>query len=358
MRAAVLTEYDEPLSIQTVSEPSLQPHGVIVAVEACGICRSDWHAWKGHGEWADDRVSIGQILGHEPAGTVAAVGEQVSTLTVGDRIAVPFSVGDGTCPYCRNGRGNICTDGYAIGFQRDAQGAFAEQVHLPHADYNAMRLPDSISARDAAAVGCRYMTAFHALAHRVTIQPGDWVAVHGCGGVGLSAIQIAAALGARPIAVDIRADALSHATSLGAVATVNSSNEPVHEAISAITDRPSGVSGADVSIDALGIEETCQNSVRCLRHGGTHIQLGLTTEKEKGAISLPTDWMTRWELSFVGSRGMPPTRHDELFGMIDAGHIDPGALVTNEVSLDAVSDRLRAMDEYAISGVEVVTEFA
>ncbi|MGM0606769.1 MAG: zinc-dependent alcohol dehydrogenase family protein [Halobacteriota archaeon] len=358
MRAAVLTGYGEPLSIRDVPEPTLDPHGVVVEVDACGICRSDWHAWKGHGEWADDRVPIGQILGHEPAGTVVDVGDRVESLSIGDSVAIPFSVGDGTCPHCRNGRGNICADGFAIGFEPEAQGAFAERVHLPYADYNAMRIPQGVSARDVAAIGCRYMTAFHALEHRASITAGDWVAVHGCGGVGLSAIQLAAALGARPIAVDVRESALDRARELGAVETVDAESVDVVSTIRSTTERESGLlEGADVSIDALGIAETCRNSVRCLRHGGTHVQLGLTTDVERGAVSLPTDWMTRWEIDFLGSRGMPPTRYGELFGMIEAGRIDPGALVTRTVSLDEVSDRLAAMDAYAIDGIEVVTEF-
>ncbi len=357
MRAALLTGYGEPLSIRSVPDPTPAPHGAVVAVDACGICRSDWHAWKGHGEWADDRVPLGQILGHEPAGRVIEVGDRVETVAVGDRIAVPFSVGDGTCPRCRNGRGNICADGYAIGFEPDAPGAFAERVHLPHADYNAMAIPGGVSFREVAAIGCRYMTAFHALEHRAAVGAGDWVAVHGCGGVGLSAIQLAATLGARPIAVDVQDTALNRARQLGAIERVHAEREDPIEAIAAITDDGSGTAGADVSVDALGIAETCRNSVRCLRHGGTHIQLGLTTDDERGEVSLPTDWMTRWEIDFLGSRGMPPTRYGELFGLLEAGHIDPGALITQEVALADVSDRLKAMDEYAIDGIEVVTDF-
>ncbi|XVH32119.1 zinc-dependent alcohol dehydrogenase family protein [Haloferacaceae archaeon DSL9] len=352
MRAAVLEAYGEPLSITDIDRPEPAPHGAVVDVEACGICRSDWHAWKGHGEWADDRVPIGQVLGHEPAGRVVAVGERVESLAAGDRVAVPFNIGDGTCPYCRNGAGNVCEDGFALGFQADAPGAFAEEVHLPHADYNAMPLPDGVAARDVAAVGCRFMTAFHALAHRADLAPGDRVAVHGCGGVGLSAIQIAAALGARPIAVDIREDALNRAESLGAVASVQADEGSVPDEIEAITD-----GGADVSVDALGIAATCRNSVRCLRQRGTHVQLGLTTDEERGEVSLPTDWMTRWEIDFLGSRGMPPTRYRELFGLLESGALDPGALVTREVALDDVSERLAAMDDYGVIGVEVITAF-
>ncbi|MFB6155923.1 MAG: zinc-dependent alcohol dehydrogenase family protein [Haloferacaceae archaeon] len=353
MRAAVLREYGEPLDVEEVDAPDPDPHGAVVEVEACGICRSDWHAWQGHGEWADDQVPLGQILGHEPAGTVVAVGENVDRLAVGNRVAVPFNLGDGTCPECRNGHGNVCEDGYALGFQPEAPGAFAEQVHVPYADYNAMELPTSVEPRDVAALGCRFMTAYHGLVHRAGVGPGDWVAVHGCGGVGLSAIHVADAVGARVLAVDIQDEKLSLARDLGADEVVNAGDvADVPGEIEAVTD-----AGANVSVDALGVAETCRNSVRCLRQRGTHVQLGLTTDEERGEVSLPTDWMTRWEISFLGSRGMPPTRYGELLSLMEAGDIEPSRLVTREVALEDVPERLDAMSDYGTSGVEVVTEF-
>ena len=365
MHAAVLEAYGEPLAIREVDPPTADPDGIVIAVEACGICRSDWHAWKGHGEWADDRVPLGQILGHEPAGRVVEVGSRVSTLSVGDRVAVPFNLGDGTCPQCRNGHGNVCEDGLALGFEPGAPGAFAERVSVPNAEYNAIRLPTDVSAESIAALGCRYATAFHALAHRATVGGGDRVAVHGCGGLGLAAVQIAAALGASVVAVDVREEPLSMARALGADETVNAND--VDDVPGAIADRIGGPSNGsrpgpggvvDVSIDALGRAETCRNSVRSLRQRGTHVQLGLTTEAERGEVALPIDAITRWDVSVLGSRGMPPTRFDELLGMIESGALDPAALVTRRVSLEDVSDRLAAMTAYETSGVEVVTSFS
>jgi alcohol dehydrogenase len=353
MRAAVLQEYGEPLAIEAVDRPDPEPHGVVVDVEACGICRSDWHAWMGHGEWANDQAPLGQILGHEPAGRVVAVGEDVREVAEGDRVALPFNLGDGICPHCRNGHGNVCPNGRALGFQSEAPGAFAEEVHLPWADYNAMPLPDGVSARDVAALGCRFMTAFHALAHRADLSGGDWLAVHGCGGVGLSAVHIGNALGARVVAVDIDESKLSRATELGADEVVDASEVArVPKEIKIITD-----GGAHVSVDALGVAETCRNSVFCLRRRGEHVQLGLTTDEEKGEVSLPTDRMAHMELSFHGSRGMPPTRYDELFGLMQTGDVDPGKLVSKEVALSDVSERLAAMTNYETEGVEVVTDF-
>ncbi|TKX46786.1 alcohol dehydrogenase [Halorubrum sp. SD690R] len=356
MRAAILRDHGEPLAVRELPDPEPEPDGAVVRVEACGVCRSDWHAWAGHGEWADDRVPRGQVLGHEPAGEVVAVGDEVDRFRLGDRVVVPFSLGDGTCPHCRRGAGNVCEDGRALGFEAAAPGAFAERVAVPAADYNLVGRPAWLGATAAAALGCRYMTAYHALAERANVSGGDAVAVHGCGGAGLSAVQIAAALGARVIAVDIDDAALSLARELGADESVSLGSLPeessVPEQIRDLTD-----GGADISLDALGIAETCRNSVRSLRPRGTHVQVGLTTDAERGEVSLPTDWMTRWEISFLGSRGMPPTSYPDLFALIESTGIDPGALVARELSLSEVSGRLAAMDEYEVAGVEVVTEF-
>lgn len=349
MRAAILREYGEPLDITDVPAPEPTPDGAVVAVEACGLCRSDWHAWRGHGEWNDDQVPLGQILGHEPAGEVVAVGDEVETIDVGDQVVVPFSLGDGTCHNCQSGYGNVCRNGRALGFEPDAPGAFAEQVAVPAAEFNLVELPEGLSPRDAAVLGCRYMTAYHALTARSEVEGGDWLAVHGCGGVGLSTVQLGSALRARVIAVDPSESARERAATLGATATVDPA---ARDPLGVIRGR---TGGADVSVDALGIAETCRNSIRCLRERGTHVQIGLTTEDERGAISLPTDWMTRWEITFVGSRGMPPTSYGALFDLIAASDIDPGELIARELPLEAVSERLAAMDEFQTDGVEVIT---
>ncbi len=352
MRAAVLREYGEGPSIETVERPAVGAEDALVAVEACGICRSDWHAWQGHGDWADDQVEPGQVLGHEPAGRVVEVGEAVEELAAGDRVAVPFCLGDGTCRYCRAGHGNVCENGLALGFEREAGGAFAEYVRLPWADYNAVRLPDTVAYREAAALGCRFMTAFHGVAHRADPDPGSWAVVVGCGGVGLSAVDVATAVGARVVAVDVEPEKLRRATDLGAEATVDATEESVPEAVRALTD-----GGASVSVDAVGRAETCRDAVDSLRPTGTHLQLGLTTDAERGEIPLPTDRMTMNAMTVVGSRGMPPSRADELVGLVESGAVSPGSLVGREVALENVPGRLAAMTDYDTDAVEVVTEF-
>jgi D-arabinose 1-dehydrogenase-like Zn-dependent alcohol dehydrogenase len=353
MRAAVLTEYGEPLEIQSVDRPTPDPEQVVVETAACGICRSDWHAWQGDWDWLGAKPPRGQILGHEPAGTVVEVGTEVESLEEGDRVTVPFTLADGGCQYCRRGLSNLCETLVPLGLAEPAPGAFAEAFPVRAADQNVVKLPEGVDFVDMAGLGCRFVTAFHGLVHRADVTPGDWVAVHGCGGVGLSAVHIADALGANVVAVDIKAEKLDLAASLGADVTLDAGDgDDVARAVKAATD-----GGADVSIDALGVAETCRNSVACLRRRGQHLQIGLTTSAEQGEVSLPTDAMVMKEVSFLGSFGMPPTRFGEIFRMIEGGSIDPGALVSETVALDDVPDRLAAMSEYETMGIPVVTEF-
>jgi alcohol dehydrogenase len=213
-------------------------------------------------------------------------------------------------------------------------------------------LPDGAAPRDAAALGCRFVTAHHALVDRAGLAAGEWLAVHGCGGVGLSAVAVGAAVGARVVAVDVREAPLDVARELGAEATVDAdATADVPGAIRAATD-----GGAAVSTDALGRAETARNSVDCLARRGRHVQVGLTTDAERGEVALPTDRMTRREVTWLGARGMPPTRYGAVLSLVESGAVDPGALVTREVTLDEVPDRLAAMTDYGTVGVEVVTE--
>ncbi|MFC7166370.1 zinc-dependent alcohol dehydrogenase family protein [Halospeciosus flavus] len=353
MRAAVLTEYGEPLDVRDVESPAADADGIVVETEACGVCRSDWHAWQGDWDWIGAKPPEGQILGHEPAGTVVEVGSDVEHFDVGDRVAVPFTLGDGTCPHCRRGDANVCENLRPLGFTPQAPGAFAERFPVPDADFNAVKLPDGVDPVDMAALGCRFTTAFHGLAHRANVEGGDWVAVHGCGGVGLSAVHIAEALGARVVAVDLDEATLERAESLGAEHVVHAGEvDHVPGAVQELTD-----GGADVAVDALGIAETCRNSVASLGRKGKHVQIGLTTGEEGGEVSLPTDSMVMREVDFLASFGMPPARYDEILSMVESGQLDPGAIVSETVSLDEVSETLDAMSEFDTVGVPVVTEF-
>ena len=353
MRAAVFTEFGEPREVTDVEAPEPAPDGVVVETEACGICRSDWHGWIGDWAWRGVDFDHGHIFGHEPAGHVIAVGEEVENVREGDHVAVPFNLGDGSCQLCRNGHSNICENRMGLGFAEEAQGAWAEEVHVPWADHNAVRLPDNVSSVDMAGLGCRFMTSFHALAHRADVGAGDWLAVHGCGGIGLSAVHIGDALGASVIAVDLMDEKLDIAEDLGAVERVNASEvEDVPTAVQDITD-----GGADISVDALGIPTTCRNSINSLRKLGQHVQIGMTTKDEEGEITIPNDMMVLNEIEFIGSLGMQPPRYDEIFRMVDKGKLDPASVVSERVGLEDITEQLEMMTDFQTVGIPVVDTF-
>jgi alcohol dehydrogenase len=356
MRAAVMTEHQEPLEVKKVEYPEVEDDGIIIDVQACGICRSDWHNWQGHWTWVgleEDVKADEQIMGHESAGNVVEVGENVEHVEVGDRIAVPYHISDGTCEWCRKGHSNRCENGVTMGETKHVQGAFAEYVHVPNADHNAVHLPEELSFEDVAGLGCRFMTAFHGLSHRAEVSGGDWVAIHGCGGVGLSGVQIGNSLGANVIAVDIQDEKLEMAEEFGATATINGmETDDVPGKIKEITD-----GGADVSVDALGVEETCRNSVDCLGVLGKHVQIGLTTGEEEGEIPIPTDEMLTKEQEFITSAGMPHSRYDEIFNMVATNKVDPGAIISERTDLEGITDVLDRMTDFEVEGIAVVTEF-
>jgi len=355
MRGAVLKEYGEPLEIQTRDVPKIASDEVLIETEACGICRSDWHGWQGDYAWLDGgAVTKGNILGHEPAGEIIGVGDDVTNFSEGEKVVVPFNIVCGRCQKCRDGKSHMCENILHYGFDDDAQpGAFSTHIRVPNADFNLARIPDGISAHEMAGLGCRYITAYHAIADRSGIEAGDWVVIHGCGGIGLSAIDVASALGGNVIAVDIQDDKLSMAEEMGAVEQVNGADvEDVPKAIRDITD-----GGAQISVDGLGIRTTCLNSIRSVEPTGTHVQIGITSADEKGRIDMPIDYMLHSEIDCITAKGFQPHRYDEIFRLMEHNKIQPQNLVTKHVSLDDINDRLEAMTNFETKGVEVITEF-
>ena len=354
MRAAVLEEYEEPLAIRDVERPDPDADGVIAKVDACGVCRSDWHGWVGNWDWFDYKPPLGHILGHEPSGTVVDVGEDVDSVEEGDAVAIPFNFACGHCHECRVGYENLCENHLGLGFQPGAPGAFAEEVPIPSADINAVKLPDSVDSVEVAGMGCRFMTSYRGMAHQADVSRGEYVVVQGLGGIGLSAVHIADALGGNVIGVDLMDEKLEMAEDLGAIETVNAAE--VDDVVSEVKDITNG--GAHVSLDALGIEETCQNAIESLRTRGRHVQIGLTTKEQRGYNSLPTDTIVMNEIQVQGSSGLPPSKYGEMFRMVENGKLDPGAVITDKIGLEGVSDELAAMTDYETIGIPVVTEFA
>ncbi|SNS85141.1 alcohol dehydrogenase [Geodermatophilus pulveris] len=338
MRALVFETFGGPLTVQEVPAPDPAPGGVVLRVGATGVCRSDWHAWQGH----DPDVVLPHVPGHELAGTVAAVGAGVRRWRAGDRVTVPFVNACGRCAQCAAGEHQVCDRQTQPGFAH--WGSMAQYVALDAADVNLVALPAGLDDATAAALGCRVATAFRAVVQVARVRPGEWVAVHGCGGVGLSAVQVALAAGARVVAVDVSPAARALAADLGA--------EHALDGPAAIPELTGG--GAHVSLDAAGAVAACEDSVRCLRPRGRHVQVGLLPPAQ-GRPAVPMDLVVARELQVLGSHGMAAHAYPELLGLVAAGRLRPQALVTRELGLDEAGAALAAVGR--APGVAVVTRF-
>ncbi|MDE0853806.1 MAG: alcohol dehydrogenase catalytic domain-containing protein [Nevskia sp.] len=345
MKALVLNGVRQ-IAIREVPAPSLTEGGALIRVHANGVCRSDWHAWVG-----DIPREYPVILGHEMTGVVEEVGWGVSRFKKGDRVVVPFSGGDGTCELCQSGHSNLCESALIAG--KAYSGGYAEYVNVPLADRNVVHLPEEISFGDGAALGCRFMTSFHGLVDRAEVRPGEFVVVFGCGGVGLSAVNIAASLGATVIGVDINPENLKLAEFMGAEFIINSRDVDAVQAVAELTK-----GGAHVAVDALGIAQTCVDAIRSLRKQGRHLQVGLTTQKEAGHIAVPIDLIVRKELKVIGSLGMSSHRFPAMMSMVARGVLTPGRMVTGEIGLSGVERVFEDMSNFSSTGTYVVTKFS
>jgi D-arabinose 1-dehydrogenase-like Zn-dependent alcohol dehydrogenase len=333
VRALVFDSYGQLPHVADVPDPRAADGGVVVRVGATGVCRSDWHAWQGH-----EPVALPHIPGHELAGTIEQVGQGVRRWHVGDRVTVPFVCGCGTCEYCLAGEAQVCPHQTQPGFT--GPGSMAELVALHAADTNLVALPDDVDMVSAASLGCRFATAYRALVGRAGLADGEWLAVHGCGGVGLSAVMIGVALGARVVAIDVSAPALALARDLGAEHVVDAaatSNTPA-----AVKDAIGG--GAHVSVDALGSPSTAVASVRCLRRRGRHVQVGLLLGPE-ATPPIPMDLVLAKELDIYGSHGMAARDYGGMLDLVARGVLQPRRLVGSVIGLDQAAGALAAMGE-------------
>ncbi|MGV9565362.1 zinc-dependent alcohol dehydrogenase family protein [Streptomyces sp. NPDC003480] len=343
MRAVVFERYGEPAEVREVPDPEPSEHGVVVRVEATGLCRSDWHGWMGH----DPDIALPHVPGHELAGVVEAAGPRVTGWRPGDRVTVPFICACGGCPSCAAGDQQVCERQTQPGFTH--WGSFAQYVALEHADVNLVAVPEELSFRTAAALGCRFATAFRAVVGQGRTAAGEWVAVHGCGGVGLSAVMIAAAAGARVVAVDVSPRALELARRFGAAECVDATGtEDTAEAVRELTG-----GGAHVSLDALGSPATCVASVNGLRRRGRHVQVGLLPSAD-GMTPVPLARAIALELELLGSHGMAAHAYPPLLELVGSGALRPDLLVTSAIGLEAAPAALAAMGTAPGSGVTVI----
>jgi alcohol dehydrogenase len=330
-----------PLSVREVDEPEVPEGGVVITVVATGLCRSDWHAWAGH-----DEIALPHIPGHEFAGVIASVGPGVTKWSVGDRVTTPFVEGCGTCQWCLSGNAQVCPDQQQPGFTH--WGSFAERVVIHAADTNLVAVPDGVSFEAAASLGCRFATAYRALTGRARLADGEWVTVVGSGGVGLSAVMIANALGARVIAVDRNRAALDVAASLGAdhVLLADGSNIPAQ--VQAVTG-----GGSHVSVDAVGSEQTCADAILSLRRRGRHVQIGLLPPVE-GHPRVPMERVIGWELDVFGSHGMAAADYPGMLALIDSRVLQPQGLIERVIGLEEAARLLPRFDTAKVAGMTMI----
>ncbi|MBC9733501.1 alcohol dehydrogenase catalytic domain-containing protein [Nocardioides marmotae] len=342
MRAVVYRAYGEQPVVEDVAEPACPADGVVVEVAATGVCRSDWHAWQGH-----DPVPLPMVPGHEFAGTLVEVGAEVAGWSVGDRVTVPFVVACGRCAWCAAGEQQVCPDQVQPGFTYP--GSWAERVAVPAAAANLVRVPDGLALDAAAALGCRFATSYRALTVHGGLRAGQHLAVHGCGGVGLSAVMIGVALGAHVVATDLDPAAREAACALGAE-VLDPAAVPVADAV-----RDATGGGAHVSVDAVGSPATAAASVRSLRRRGRHVQVGLLLG-DQAAPPLPMDVVVAHELTVVGSHGMAAHEYPAMLDLVAAGTLDPAALVTRRIPLAEAPAAMAALGTpgAACPGITVV----
>jgi D-arabinose 1-dehydrogenase-like Zn-dependent alcohol dehydrogenase len=343
MRAVVFERYGEAAEVREVADPEPAERGVVVRVEATGLCRSDWHGWQGH----DPDIALPHVPGHELAGVVEAVGARVTGWRPGDRVTVPFICACGTCPSCAAGDHQVCERQTQPGFTH--WGSFAQYVALDHADVNLVALPGELTFATAASLGCRFATAYRAVVQQGRVAAGEWVAVHGCGGVGLSAVMIAAASGARVVAVDVSARALELARTFGAAQCLDATAVP--DTADAVRELTGG--GAHLSLDALGSPGTCAASVNGLRRRGRHVQVGLLPSPA-GTTPVPMARVIALELELLGSHGMAAHSYPPMLELVRGGVLRPDLLVTSTIGLDDVPAALAAMGTAPGAGATVI----
>lgn len=343
MKAVYYEAFGQPPVLTDVSDPTPGPGSVVIKVEATGLCRSDWHGWMGH----DPDIRLPHVPGHELAGIIAATGRDVARWRQGDRVTVPFVGGCGTCPECASGNHQVCERQFQPGFT--AWGSFADYVAIDFADINLVRLPEALDFATAASLGCRFVTSFRAIVDQARVAPGEWVAVHGAGGVGLSAIMIASAMGANVIAVDLAPEKLALARDCGAVAGIDASQ--TQDVVAAIRELTKG--GAHVSLDALGSPKTCFNSIACLGRRGRHVQVGLMLGDHASA-AIPMDKVIAHEIEIRGSHGMQAHRYPAMMEMIIKGKLAPEKLIGRTISLAEAPGALMAMDKFAGTGIAII----
>ncbi|MDP8240960.1 MAG: zinc-binding dehydrogenase [Candidatus Hatepunaea meridiana] len=325
MKAAVFHGPNQPLKVEEVPTPRPGAGEILVKVAACGVCHTDMH-YIDHGVPTFKKPPM--ILGHEASGTVAELGEGVTKWKVGDPVLLPAVLSCGVCRQCRTGRENICQNMQMFGNHVD--GAYAEYLLAPAKD--TLAIPDGVPLIEGSIIADAISTPFHAVVNRANVKPGDWVAVFGCGGVGINCVQVAAAVGASVIAVDLVPEKLEFAKMLGAEYTINPAEVEkgrVDKAIKKLIG-----DGVDVAFEAIGNPKTITAAYNTIRMGGMCVVIGYTHLPAE----IPVSKLMFFEQSLVGSLGCRPVDYPRIIEMARIGKIKVKELVTGSVGFDNIND--------------------
>jgi len=330
MKAAVFHGSQVGIKIEDIPVPKIAPDQILVKVAACGVCHTDLHYIE-HGVPTFKKPPV--VLGHEASGIVEEVGAAVTTFKKGGRVLIPAVLTCGSCTFCRMGRENICSRMTMLGNHID--GAYAEYVAVPAKD--VLDLPDSIPLEEASIIADAISTPYHAVKNRAQVRPGDTVVVFGCGGVGINAVQLAAAAGGYVIAVDLNERKLEWARQFGAARTINASKvERVSKEVKKLTD-----GGADIALEVIGNPRTIEEAFECVRIGGRLCVVGYTHE----AISVVAGKIMFKEIEIVGSLGCRPLDYRPLIRLVELGKIDVKRQVTHRFPLAELDKAFAAMKE-------------
>ena len=343
MKAARFYKVGDPLKIDTIPVPELEPEEVLVGIKACGICGSDIHiVYEGVTQTAYSPIT----LGHEPSGVIAALGSEVENWKVGDRVTVNPFLTCGKCVNCLSGNSQICLYRRVIGIH--AEGGLAEFLKVP--SKNLVNLPEAIPFDQGGIAVDAVATPFHAITNRGALKPGEKVAVFGCGGLGIHGVQIAKICGASlVIAVDTIDSALERAKKVGADALINPKREKPTQKIKELTEGK----GVDLAVEFIGLKQTIEQAAGCVRTGGRMVVVGLGPEE----ISLPPpSSFVRTELSLLGSYGSTTAEIQDVIGLVAGGKLNLSGSITEKFVLEEVNKGLDHLHKKIGNPIRIVIE--
>lgn len=342
MKAISYSKFGGQLNFAEVGYPILSAQSAIIKVLAAGLCMSDVHAWKGF----DPFISLPHIPGHEFCGEVVELDKGVDGFLIGDLVTVPVTCGCNFCEYCASGYQNLCSDPFQPGFTCD--GAFAEFILIPKASERLVKLPEFVDPVSSCILGCRFGSAYRALHTLGELKSNDWIAIYGCGGLGLAGVVIATSLDANVIAIDESSRKLGLAKELGAKYIFNANDRDLLQKVEEVTH-----GGPHVSFESSGSSLALSNSFKSLRKKGKHVQIGFSHFSKNIEASV-INLLVEKELEVIGSHGFGISEFKEIFDLLRASKIDLRKLIGRRISLQEAPRVFESLTENVVPGAILI----